>query len=58
MGRPEKSELKDRVDAALDALLFAQRQVVVLHALQGMTYGEVAQVLNLPVGKAEKFRTG
>jgi RNA polymerase sigma-70 factor (ECF subfamily) len=46
----EKAELKDRVDAALDALPFAQRQVVVLHELQGLTYGEVAQVLGVPVG--------
>ncbi len=46
----EKAELKDRVDAALDALPPAQRQVVVLHELQGLTYPEVAQVLNVPVG--------
>jgi RNA polymerase sigma-70 factor (ECF subfamily) len=46
----EKSELKDLVDAALDCLPSAQRQVVVLHELQGLTYGEVAAVLGVPVG--------
>jgi RNA polymerase sigma-70 factor, ECF subfamily len=46
----QRRELKNRVQSALDDLSPAQRDVVVLHELHGLTYGECAQVLGVPVG--------
>ena len=45
-----QSELKDHVGGALSALSEAHRAVVVLHEMQGLTYAEIAQILNVPVG--------
>lgn len=51
---PEKSaargELSSQVEAALSRLSPQHRDVVVLHELQGLTYQEVATLLNVPVG--------
>ncbi|MCS6777249.1 MAG: sigma-70 family RNA polymerase sigma factor [Chloroherpetonaceae bacterium] len=46
----EQRELAARVESALNRLSPAQRDVVVLHELQGLTYQEVATVLDVPVG--------
>lgn len=45
-----QSELKGRVDVALSALSVSHRDVVVLHEMQGLTYAEIAEVLDVPVG--------
>lgn len=45
-----KSELSERVNAALKCLSPQHRDVIVLHELQGLTYQEVATTLNVPVG--------
>ena len=44
------SEARTELQAALDTLPEAQRAVVVLHELQGLTYSEVAAALDCPVG--------
>ena len=46
----DKRELAERVEAAINRLSPAHRDVIVLHELQGLTYQEVAATLNLPVG--------
>lgn len=43
-------ELSARIHEALDTLPEPQRDVVLLHELHGLTYGECAQALNVPVG--------
>jgi RNA polymerase sigma-70 factor, ECF subfamily len=45
-----RNELKGTVHCALEELSVAHRDVVVLHELHGLTYGECAQVLGVPVG--------
>ena len=45
-----RGELRDQVQDALQELSPAQRTVVILHELHGLTYGECAQVLDVPVG--------
>lgn len=45
-----KSELKSDVERAVRLLPDLQRDVVVLHELQGLTYRECAEVLDCPVG--------
>jgi RNA polymerase sigma-70 factor (ECF subfamily) len=45
-----RSELRTRVAGAMDALPEAQRDVVLLHGIQGLSYAEVAAVLECPVG--------
>ena len=44
------SELGAKVSAALDRLPAEQRDVALLHSMEGLTYAEVAQVLGCPVG--------
>ncbi len=46
----EQAELRDRVRDALHVLPEGQREVVILHGIQGLTYVEVAEVLAIPVG--------
>lgn len=46
----QQRELATRIEAALHRLSPAQRDVVVLHELQGLTYQEVATVLDVPIG--------
>jgi len=45
-----RNEVKSRVDAAINDLPEAHRDVVILHELQGLTYAECAKVLGCPVG--------
>lgn len=44
------SELGAKVSAALDRLPAEQRDVALLHSMEGLSYAEVAQVLGCPVG--------
>ena len=46
----ERAELNDHLGAALAELSEVQREVVVLHELHGLTYGECAAVLGVPIG--------
>jgi len=46
----EKSERRSQVQNAIDSLSPLHRDVVALHELQGLTYQEVAEALNVPVG--------
>jgi RNA polymerase sigma-70 factor (ECF subfamily) len=45
-----QGELRETIGQALDLLPEAQRDVVVLHGIQGLSYAEVARVLDCPVG--------
>ncbi|MFG6430869.1 RNA polymerase sigma factor [Roseateles sp. LYH14W] len=45
----ERLALRD-LDAALAALPFDQRQVLLLVALEGMAYAQIAQALDIPIG--------
>lgn len=45
-----RRELSDRVSEALNALSPEQREVVVLHELQELTYRECAEALQIPEG--------
>jgi RNA polymerase sigma-70 factor (ECF subfamily) len=45
-----RAELSQHVEAAINSLSPLHRDVVVLHELQGLTYSEVAETLNVPVG--------
>lgn len=38
------------LDAALQAMPFEQREVLLLAALEGMAYAEIAQTLDIPIG--------
>ncbi len=49
-GRLEQSELRERLDAALEQLSPEHRTVFALHAAGEMTYGEIAAVLGIPSG--------
>lgn len=49
-GETARKELSGRVHAALLRLSPLHREVVVLHELEGMTYQECAERLNVPVG--------
>jgi RNA polymerase sigma-70 factor (ECF subfamily) len=46
----ERRELGEQVRAAIDHLSDAQRAVVVLHEMHGLTYAQCAQALQVPVG--------
>ncbi|MEI6037259.1 MAG: sigma-70 family RNA polymerase sigma factor [Planctomycetota bacterium] len=48
--RMEQAELKQRLALALDQLDEGQRQAVVLCDMQGATYEEIAETLDIPVG--------
>lgn len=45
-----RGELRSVVETALDRLPESQRDVVVLHGIQGLSYAEVAEALDCPVG--------
>jgi RNA polymerase sigma-70 factor (ECF subfamily) len=45
--RPESAGLRDRLLRALDGLSEAQREVVLLHDLEGWTHAEIAAALEL-----------
>ena len=46
----ERSEVRDRVQTAIDSLSFQQRAVVVLFYLAEFSLEEIAYILNCPVG--------
>lgn len=46
----QRTELSDRLNGALQKLPAEQREVVVLHELQQLTYTETASALGCPVG--------
>lgn len=50
LGEAVRSELRDRVGAAVQTLPEGQREVVLLHGMQGLSYAEVAEALGCPVG--------
>lgn len=45
-----RSEMRDHLGAAVQALPEGQRAVVLLHGMQGLSYSEVAEALGCPVG--------
>lgn len=45
-----RNELSGQVRVAIDALSPLHRDIVILHELHGLTYGECASVLGVPVG--------
>jgi RNA polymerase sigma factor (sigma-70 family) len=47
--QPEPLALRD-LEAALSALPFEQRQVLLLIGVEGMSYADIAQALNIPIG--------
>lgn len=46
----EKKELQRMIKEALDTLSFEHRQVIVLKDLQGFTYREIAEIVDIPLG--------
>ena len=46
----ERSELRGRLGAALDALPQVQREIVLLHDLEGWKHREIAERLEIPAG--------
>lgn len=54
-----RGELRDILLVALDHLPAPQRDVVLLHGMQGLTYVEVAEALSCPVGTVKsRLSTG
>ncbi len=49
-GLLEKKEIQQRVQAGLKALKAEDRLLIVLHDLQGLAYGEITHLLDLPLG--------
>lgn len=45
----ERSELKDDLEKALDELTPPQKSVVILHAVEGMTFNEIAEIVEQPM---------
>ena len=48
----ERAELRERLLAALDVLPERQREVLLLHDLEGWTHREIAERLERPAGTA------
>ena len=48
--RIEQRELKERIDAALGAIPEANRTAFVLFAIEGISYREIAEILNISIG--------
>jgi len=46
----ERHELKERIDAALAAIPETNRTAFVLFALEGISYKEIAEILNISIG--------
>jgi RNA polymerase sigma-70 factor, ECF subfamily len=46
----ERSELRDRLEIALQKLSGEHRDVVLLHEMHGLTYAECAEALGVPLG--------
>ncbi|MFW6161659.1 MAG: RNA polymerase sigma factor, partial [Planctomycetota bacterium] len=49
-GGLERQEVRAAIDAAVDRLTPEHRTVFVLHAVEGLTYREIAEVMDCPVG--------
>jgi RNA polymerase sigma-70 factor (ECF subfamily) len=45
-----RGELQDRVRRAIDGLPYKLRLVIILRDMQGLTYEEIAAVVNCPIG--------
>jgi RNA polymerase sigma-70 factor (ECF subfamily) len=56
--RLETKEVQARVQACIDSLEEEFKEVIVLRDIQGLTYGEISEVLNVPEGtvKSRLFR--
>lgn len=50
----EHNELKDRLEAAINALPEKQRTVFLMNRFENMTYAEIAQLLDMSVKTVEK----
>lgn len=46
----ERSELRARLEAAIDALAAREREVLVLKEFEGLRYREIADLLGIPIG--------
>jgi RNA polymerase sigma-70 factor (ECF subfamily) len=46
----QRAELRSVMESAVRSLPDGQREVVLLHGMQGLSYSEVAEVLACPVG--------
>ena len=46
----ERAEVQEAIDAAIDQLSPEHRAVFVLHAIEGLTYEEVAEAVGCPIG--------
>jgi RNA polymerase sigma-70 factor (ECF subfamily) len=46
----ERRELKERIDAALGAIPESNRTAFVLFAIEGVSYREIAEILNISIG--------
>jgi RNA polymerase sigma-70 factor (ECF subfamily) len=46
----QRAELRSVMESAVKSLPDGQREVVLLHGMQGLSYSEVAEVLACPVG--------
>lgn len=52
----EKKEQKEQIQRIIDSLKPIYREAIVLHHIQELSYEEMAQILNLPIGTV-KIRT-
>lgn len=48
--RAERSELRERLEAAIDRLSEREREILVLREFEGLKYREIAELLGLPIG--------
>ncbi len=46
----EVADLRDRIEAAIDALADREREVLVLKEFEGLKYREIAELLGIPNG--------
>jgi len=46
----ERAELREQIDAAVGELSPEHRAVFVLHAVDGLTYQEIAETMDVPIG--------
>lgn len=47
---PEVADLRERIEAAIDALADREREVLVLKEFEGLKYREIAELLGIPNG--------
>jgi RNA polymerase sigma-70 factor (ECF subfamily) len=46
----ERSELRGKLEVAIDALPEREREVLVLKEFEGLRYREIAELLGIPIG--------